>query len=95
MSDSGAHHVSYSSIDRESKNDTVYSDHEFRSDREYGLADPSVLEHFKEFDDDITLQILTVFPSFVLQQILNSVVVRQILPRGADKTELNWTYLGF
>jgi anthranilate 1,2-dioxygenase large subunit len=31
----------------------------------------------------------------VLQQIQNSVAVRQILPRGVDRTELNWTLLGF
>jgi anthranilate 1,2-dioxygenase large subunit len=31
----------------------------------------------------------------VLQQIQNSVAVRQILARGADRTELNWTLLGF
>ena len=95
MSETGAHHVSYSSLDRQSKSDTTYSDDEIRSDSEYRLADPSLLESFEEFDDDITLQILTVFPGFVLQQILNSVVVRQILPRGANRTELNWTYLGF
>ena len=25
----------------------------------------------------------------------NALAVRQIVPRGVDKTELNWTYLGF
>jgi phenylpropionate dioxygenase-like ring-hydroxylating dioxygenase large terminal subunit len=41
------------------------------------------------------LQILTGFPSFVLQQIQNSLVVRQILPNSTNETELNWTYFGF
>ena len=45
--------------------------------------------------DDITLQILSVYPGFVLQQIQNCLAVRQILPQGPDRTELNWTYLGF
>jgi anthranilate 1,2-dioxygenase large subunit len=31
----------------------------------------------------------------VLQQIQNAIAVRQILPRGTQQTELNWTYLGF
>jgi anthranilate 1,2-dioxygenase large subunit len=53
------------------------------------------LAGFKEFDDDVTLQILSVFPGFVLQQIQNSIAVRQVLPRGIFRTELNWTYLGF
>jgi anthranilate 1,2-dioxygenase large subunit len=43
----------------------------------------------------VTLQILSVFPTFVLQQIQNAIAVRQIVPRGIDKTDLNWTYLGF
>jgi anthranilate 1,2-dioxygenase large subunit len=95
VSESGANHVSYSSVDDPSKSDTAYSDDKIRSDSKYSLADPSLFESFNEFKDDITLQILTVFPGFVLQQILNSVVVRQILPRGTDQTELHWTYLGF
>ena len=45
--------------------------------------------------DGVTLQILSVFPTFVLQQIQNAIAVRQIVPRGIDKTDLNWTYLGF
>jgi anthranilate 1,2-dioxygenase large subunit len=54
-----------------------------------------MLNGFSEVGDDITLQILSVFPGFVLQQIQNSVAVRQILPRAVDNTKLNWTYLGF
>ena len=95
VSEHGAHHVSYSSVEDQPKTDTAYSDSKIRSDSAFSLADPSVFEGFKEFNDDITLQILTVFPGFVLQQILNSVVVRQILPRGTDQTALLWTYLGF
>jgi anthranilate 1,2-dioxygenase large subunit len=96
VSECGGHHVSYSEVDRDAEKDnSAYSNQEIRSDSEYKLEDPSVLESFKEFDDDITLQILTVFPGFVLHQILNSVAVRQIVPRGKDKTELVWTYLGF
>jgi hypothetical protein len=48
-----------------------------------------------EFNDDINLQILSIFPGFVLQQIHNALAVRQIVPRGVDKMDLNWTYLGF
>ena len=54
-----------------------------------------MLDGFSEFDDGITLQILSVFPGFVLQQIQNSLAVRQVLPRASTRTELNWTYLGF
>jgi anthranilate 1,2-dioxygenase large subunit/terephthalate 1,2-dioxygenase oxygenase component alpha subunit len=30
-----------------------------------------------------------------LQQILNCLVVRQVLPKGIGRAELNWTYLGY
>ncbi|GAA5165271.1 Rieske 2Fe-2S domain-containing protein [Pseudonocardia eucalypti] len=93
VSEDGGHHVSYSAIDREAEKDASYTD--IRSDSGYRLADPSLLDGFSEVGDDTTLQILSTFPAFVLQQIQNSVAVRQILPRGVDRTELNWTLLGF
>jgi hypothetical protein len=48
-----------------------------------------------EFGDNIQLQILTVFPTMVLQQIHNCLAVRQIVPRGVDAMDLHWTYIGF
>jgi anthranilate 1,2-dioxygenase large subunit len=91
----GGHHVSYSAIDREARKSTDYAKQQLRSERDYKLADPSLLEGFDEYGDGVTLQILSVFPTFVLQQIQNAIAVRQIVPRAIDKTDLNWTYLGF
>src|SRR5712692_4261777 len=59
------------------------------------LADPRLLESVEEFGDDVTVQILSVFPNFVLQQIHNSVALRLVLPKGPEETELQWIYLGF
>lgn len=95
VDESGGHHVSYSAIDRSVADAQDYSDQQLRSQSEYRLADSSVLEAVSEVGDDTTLQILSVFPGFVLQQIGNSIAVRQILPRGVARTQLNWTYLGF
>ena len=64
-------------------------------DKYVGLADPSLLKSFKEFPDNVTLQILSTFPTFILQQIQNAIAVRQIVPRGVDRTDLHWTLLGF
>ena len=61
----------------------------------FQLKDPSFLRSVAEFNDDIQLQILSVFPGFILQQIHNALAVRQIVPRGVDKMDLNWTYIGF
>jgi anthranilate 1,2-dioxygenase large subunit/terephthalate 1,2-dioxygenase oxygenase component alpha subunit len=67
-----------------------------RSDNQaLSLRDPSFMQSVAEFNDDIRLQILSIFPGFVLQQINNALAVRQIVPRGVDSMDLHWTYLGF
>src|SRR5256886_845418 len=72
IDDSGGHHVSYSVVDQASDN-SAYRQQALRSNRDgYRLEDSSVVEAVDEFGDGITMQILTVFPGFVLQQHLNS-----------------------
>ncbi len=73
-----------------------YKEQGLRSDNsKFRLRDTTVLELFPEIKDGITVQILSVFPGFVLQQHLNCLAVRQVLPKGTDHSELNWTYLGY
>jgi anthranilate 1,2-dioxygenase large subunit/terephthalate 1,2-dioxygenase oxygenase component alpha subunit len=92
---SGGHHVSYSKLERTAQ-DGDYDSANLRSDDAgFGLLDPTLIAGRDEFGDGITLQILTVFPTLVLQQIQNSLVVRQVLPKGPDKMEIVWTYYGF
>jgi anthranilate 1,2-dioxygenase large subunit/terephthalate 1,2-dioxygenase oxygenase component alpha subunit len=96
ISETGAHHVSYSAVDHKPQASSEYSTEKLRSDKQgYTLADPTMLDGIDEFGDGITLQILSVFPGFVLAQIQNTLAIRQILPAGIGKTVLNWTYLGF
>ncbi len=90
----GGHHISYNQLDR-AQLDAAYSQQNLRSDSDYKLKDPSMLQGFNEFPDGITLQILTTFPTFVLQQIQNAIAVRQVVPRSPEKTDLHWTILGF
>jgi anthranilate 1,2-dioxygenase large subunit len=95
VDDTGGHHVSYS-LSATDRTSADYDGAALRAKREdYRLADPSMLEGVDEFGDGITLQILTVFPAFIVQQIQNSLAVRQIVPRGTAETELLWTYLGY
>ena len=61
----------------------------------FGLEAPQLLEAVDEFGDGIGLQILSVFPTFVLQQTRNSLAVRRLVPQGLDQTELVWTCFGF
>ncbi len=95
IDESGGNHVSYSKIDNQESN-KVYEDDGVRSaDNSIRLADPGLLDVVDEFGDGITMQILSVFPGFVLQQIGNSIAIRQVLPQGTERAELVWTYLGF
>jgi len=98
IAESGAHHASYTR-NRVERVDQAISDQLYAgipSLREnFRLADPSFLTTAEEFGDDTTTQILSLFPNFVLQQIQNSIALRLVLPKGPDKTELRWTYLGF
>lgn len=94
MSADGRHHLSYT--ERDPTHDPGTGDEKLRSLKEqYSLADPSLMEHRLELGDNITNGIQTIFPTFVLQQILNALAVRQLVPRGVDRCELLWTILGF
>jgi phenylpropionate dioxygenase-like ring-hydroxylating dioxygenase large terminal subunit len=74
----------------------AYAQQAIRSqNQDLQIGDLSMLESFDEVGDGIVLQILSVFPGFVLQQIHNCIAVRQVLPTGTDSTDLNWTYLGY
>jgi phenylpropionate dioxygenase-like ring-hydroxylating dioxygenase large terminal subunit len=96
VSETGGSHVSYSMIEEGWEADKQYREQGIRSENDkFELNEPGVLEGTDEFGDGITLQILSVFPGFVLGQIWNSVVVRQVLPTDIDATTLNWTYIGF
>lgn len=96
VSPDGGSHVSYSIIDKSVVAGSEYKDQKLRVDSEhYRLRDPSFLDYVEEVGDGITLQILSVFPGFVLGQVNNSIVVRQVLPKDVDATELNWTYLAY
>ena len=94
VSESGGNHVSYSM--RQDVAGKEYEQAGMRTAHDgYQLEAPELLENIDEFGDGIGLQILTVFPGFLLQQIRNSLAVRRIVPRGLDQTELVWTCFGF
>jgi phenylpropionate dioxygenase-like ring-hydroxylating dioxygenase large terminal subunit len=96
VSPDGAHHSSYTIVVPEGANATAYRDQGIRSeDNDYKLADPSLIESVNEFGDPIQLQILSVFPATVVQQVHNCLAVRQIVPTGVDRMELHWTYFGY
>src|SRR5690242_795267 len=96
VSPDGGSHSSYTIDKAGDASSTAYRDQGIRTEKQdYKLADPSLLDTVDEFKDGIQLQILSVFPSFILQQIHNCLAVRQVVPRGVDAMDLKWTYFGF
>ena len=96
VSPDGGSHSSYTIDKADDAKSTAYRDQGIRTEKQdYKLADPRLLDTVDEFGDGIQLQILSVFPSFILQQIHNCLAVRQVVPRGVDAMDLKWTYFGF
>jgi anthranilate 1,2-dioxygenase large subunit/terephthalate 1,2-dioxygenase oxygenase component alpha subunit len=95
VSADGAHHCTYTEI-VEDKGD-AYESGGMRSASSEGfrLEHPSVLDQLDEFGDRVAIQILSLFPGFVLHQIRNSLAARQLVPKGIDRCELHWTLFGF
>ncbi len=95
LDDTGGHHVSYSKIEPGLADDR-YAAERLRADHGgFELQDGRLLETVDEFGDGITLQILSLFPNFVIQQIQNSLAVRQVVPQGIGRALVVWTYFGF
>lgn len=73
-----------------------YSEQKIRSyNADVKLADPSLLDTQREFELDTTNHIQPIFPSLVIQQIHNTLVCRQLLPKGPDAFELNFHFFGY
>jgi phenylpropionate dioxygenase-like ring-hydroxylating dioxygenase large terminal subunit len=62
---------------------------------DYELLDPRMVIPVKEFPDEISIMIQTLFPNLVVQQQTNSLQLRYVTPLGPDEFDLAWTYLGY
>jgi phenylpropionate dioxygenase-like ring-hydroxylating dioxygenase large terminal subunit len=95
MDEPGWHHLVYA----RRHTDTTSADYDNAALRAnaagYALADPRLIEDWVEWGDGITNSIMTLFPCLNLQQSLNTVAIRQMVPRGPFESELFWTFLGF
>jgi anthranilate 1,2-dioxygenase large subunit len=75
---------------------SAYQDTNLRTyQKGYTLADPSLLQTRKEFEVELTNSIHSIFPCLVVQQILNTLATRHILPKGPDTFELLFTFFGY
>lgn len=83
-----------STIAPETSEDNAYAG--MRSvDDGYRLEDPRLTEVVDEHPDRIRQQIITVFPNFVIQKTQNAMALRFFTPRGQDRTDLEWIFLGY
>jgi phenylpropionate dioxygenase-like ring-hydroxylating dioxygenase large terminal subunit len=95
LDEEGMHHISYTygSIN---ENEEAYKSSNLRSfNSKFRLEDPTLLEGRNEFADGITLAIQSIFPGLIVQQIHNTLAIRQLVPKGPERCELHWTFFGY
>jgi anthranilate 1,2-dioxygenase large subunit len=95
LSDRKWHHISFARRAKMSEAEEYSQSKVHSASYDSVLAGPGLLEAWEEFDDGITHSIQTVFPNLCIQFTLNSLAIRFFAPRGVDKTELFWIYLGY
>ncbi|PHS73533.1 MAG: Rieske (2Fe-2S) protein [Cycloclasticus sp.] len=80
----------------ENEDKTEYEKGDLRTyDTDIKLMDTSVLRVTPELEPVFTNHIQSIFPSMVLQQIHNTLAVRQILPKGVNQFELIFHFFGY
>ena len=62
---------------------------------DFTLADPRLLDPVKEFPDDATVVMQTIWPNLIVQQQSNTLALRQIQPLDPGSFELHWTFFGY
>jgi anthranilate 1,2-dioxygenase large subunit len=74
----------------------AYKDQKIRSfDSGFTLEDDSILALIPEYDVLATNHIQPIFPQLVVQQIHNTLVARQLLPKGPNNFELVFHFFGY
>ncbi|MET0208376.1 MAG: anthranilate 1,2-dioxygenase large subunit AndAc, partial [Burkholderiaceae bacterium] len=92
----GLHSIITATKVDESDTASAYKQQAIRSmDEGFHLEDDSVLGFVSEFEEDCTNHIQTIFPQLVLQQIHNTLVARQVLPKGPGEFELVFHFFGY
>lgn len=95
LSDSKWHHISFARRAKMVEAQEYAESKVHSANYDSALEGPGLLEAWDEFDDGITHSIQTIFPNLCVQFTLNSLAIRFFAPRGVDKTELFWIYLGY
>jgi anthranilate 1,2-dioxygenase large subunit len=83
-------------IKEQANTSDAYKEQNIRSyDEGFHLEDDSILALVPEFDLVATNHIQPIFPQLVIQQIHNTLVARQLLPKGPGNFELIFHFFGY
>ena len=93
MDDTGRHALLISRKGEQKVSDSISDIKNLKED--LVLADPRLLDPVKEFPDDATVVMQTIWPNLIVQQQSNTLALRQIRPRNAGSFELHWTFFGY
>lgn len=93
MDESGAHALLISQRGEQKASEDTKDMRNLRVD--FTLEDTRLLDPVKEFPDDATVVMQTIWPNLIVQQQSNTLALRQIQPRHAGAFELHWTFFGF
>ncbi len=61
----------------------------------YTLEDDRVIRFQPEFDSDWTVTMQTIWPNLIVQRELNTLGIRQIVPKGPHEFDMYWVMFGF
>src|SRR5437763_3161985 len=93
MDASGRHAVLVSRKGEQAANDATREMRAFKAD--FKLADPRLLDPVREFAGDATVVMQTLWPNLIVQQQSNTLAMRQLVTRGPQEFDLNWTFFGY
>jgi anthranilate 1,2-dioxygenase large subunit len=94
--DRGLHYCAMAFHSEDASGGAAYAQSKIASFKEgLKLEDTSILANVSEFEEEASIQIQSIFPQLVVQQIENSLAVRQLLPKGPRNFELIFNFFGY
>jgi anthranilate 1,2-dioxygenase large subunit len=92
----GRHEYTYSQYDPELKNRSTEASKQIKSIRsDLEIKDKEVVTSVVDEFRDGMMGAFQVFPTVLVQQYFNCLVVRHVIPKGPGAHELSWTYFGY
>ncbi len=92
----GLHSLIFAAKNDDETTAGAYKNQQIRSyDEAFKLEDDSILAMHQEYEELATNHIQPIFPQLVIQQIHNTLVCRQLLPKGPGHFELVFHFFGY